>query len=270
MSRADSSSSFHTADSTFTAASRAVDLDEAVQATRLLVAELEARVRAGGAPEDSLGAHRDGNLFSANGEMKPGTGARVQGPAAPGAGAAASVASGARLAMAPPGKPCCSWRQALQEALADERLVAAAHAAVGGVGGAAALGTGGAAFGVAAGSVAGAICGLAPAVLTAGLSIPVGAALGGAGGLCVGATAGGAAGFLGGGAAGYYCFTCRRARRHGVAAEVAPGAGSSPRLFPGSGCIGCGRSDASPSPRIASAVLFAERDAGQQEANLVS
>lgn len=215
LQREDSSISFYSADSKFTAVSRVsqAELDAAVEATRLLVVGLEARVLAGGAPQD---------LVAAEGLAR--------------AVAAPATASGAVLEATP---LQCSWRQALEEALADERLALVAATALGSTGGATALGTGGAVVGLTAGSIVGAVCGLAPAFLTVGLSIPMGAALGGAGGLCLGAATGGAAGFVGGGYAGYYCYNCRRARQLDAAAAAAKDEDSSPRLFPGSSCIHC-------------------------------
>lgn len=75
------------------------------------------------------------------------------------------------------------------------RLVAALqHAAV--------LGAGGAAAGLVTGTTVGAACGAIPAVLTLGLSIPIGAALGGAAGLCTGTTCGSVVGFMHGAVSG--------------------------------------------------------------------
>ncbi|CAJ1339256.1 unnamed protein product, partial [Effrenium voratum] len=71
--------------------------------------------------------------------------------------------------------------------------------AVGAVGGCALGSTGGGALGMLAGSYFGAFCGLVPALVTFGMSVPVGAVLGGAAGLVTGAAAGGTAGALGGG-----------------------------------------------------------------------
>lgn len=70
-------------------------------------------------------------------------------------------------------------------------------------GGAVAVGSGGAAAGLATGAVVGASLGLAPALFTFGISIPVGAAIGGSAGFLVCATGGAAVGALGGGVAGY-------------------------------------------------------------------
>lgn len=70
------------------------------------------------------------------------------------------------------------------------------------VGGAAALGASGGVVGLTAGGALGAICGLAPAVFTFGLSVPLGAVLGGGVGVCFGTTVGSVIGFVGGGAAG--------------------------------------------------------------------
>lgn len=85
--------------------------------------------------------------------------------------------------------------------------VAAASAA----GGAAVLGTGGAATGLVAGGAIGAAVGLVPAVFTFGLSIPLFAAVGGGCGLASGAAVGSAAGAVGGGATGYGVYTKRGA-----------------------------------------------------------
>jgi hypothetical protein len=69
--------------------------------------------------------------------------------------------------------------------------------------GAIVVGTSGGAFGCASGIVIGGAAGVVPALLTFGLSIPVGAALGGGIGLCSGVVAGGTAGSVGGSLAGY-------------------------------------------------------------------
>ncbi|CAE8621943.1 unnamed protein product [Polarella glacialis] len=60
--------------------------------------------------------------------------------------------------------------------------------------------------GGAVGAVAGATVGLVPALLTFGLSIPIGATIG----LCAGVAAGGSAGVVGGGATGFTGFTYRK------------------------------------------------------------
>lgn len=81
--------------------------------------------------------------------------------------------------------------------------------AVSAVGGAMAVGTGGAVTGAATGSVVGAVAGLPLALFTFGLSIPAGAVLGGGAGLVVGVTTGATAGAMGGGAAGYGAYQNR-------------------------------------------------------------
>merc|ERR1712051_651333 len=84
------------------------------------------------------------------------------------------------------------------------------------IGGAAVLGTGGAATGLLAGGIAGAAVGVLPAIFTFGLSIPVCAVLGGGCGLVTGATVGGATGGFVGGATGYVGYTKRDTIRNGV------------------------------------------------------
>merc|ERR1712176_167939 len=82
------------------------------------------------------------------------------------------------------------------------------------VGGAAVLGTGGAATGLLAGGALGAAVGVVPAIFTFGLSIPLCAALGGGCGLVSGATVGGATGGVVGGASGYVGYTQRETIRN--------------------------------------------------------
>jgi len=77
------------------------------------------------------------------------------------------------------------------------------------VGGAAVLGTGGAATGLFMGGAAGAAIGIVPALFTFGLSIPVGAVIGGSCGLCLGGAVGGTSGFVGGGTTAYGAYTKR-------------------------------------------------------------
>lgn len=60
-------------------------------------------------------------------------------------------------------------------------------------------GSGAGALGLVAGGSFGAVCGLLPALVTFGVSVPTGAVLGGTTGLVTGAAAGGAAGAVGGG-----------------------------------------------------------------------
>jgi len=74
-------------------------------------------------------------------------------------------------------------------------------------GGSIALSISGGTLGMIAGGAFGATCGIVPAVVTFGLSIPVMASLGSCVGMCAGTAAGGAAGALGGGAAGYIAFS---------------------------------------------------------------
>lgn len=93
------------------------------------------------------------------------------------------------------------------EVVADSRFQTVA---LGAVGGAAALGVGGAATGLTTGGALGAAAGLVPALFTFGLSIPIGAAIGGSAGLVLGAVLGTTAGAIGGGAAGYGAY----AKRH--------------------------------------------------------
>jgi len=100
------------------------------------------------------------------------------------------------------------------------------------VGGAMAMGTGGAVTGVATGSVAGAVAGLPLALFTFGLSIPVGAVLGGGAGLVVGVTAGATTGAMGGGAAGYGAYQHRDEIRS-AAGAVAAKANSSAEFVKG-------------------------------------
>lgn len=70
-------------------------------------------------------------------------------------------------------------------------------------GGAAVGSTGGGALGLIAGGSFGAACGLLPAMLTFGISIPLGVAVGGTCGLITGAAAGGTAGLVSGGLVGH-------------------------------------------------------------------
>jgi len=84
--------------------------------------------------------------------------------------------------------------------VADEKFKGTAAAATGS---AVALGASGGAAGLVTGGTIGAAVGLVPALLTFGLSIPIGAAIGAGTGLCVGTAAGGTVGLVGGGAVGY-------------------------------------------------------------------
>eukprot|EP00929_Paragymnodinium_shiwhaense_P053823 TRINITY_DN26988_c0_g1_i1.p1 TRINITY_DN26988_c0_g1~~TRINITY_DN26988_c0_g1_i1.p1 ORF type:complete len:377 (+),score=82.10 TRINITY_DN26988_c0_g1_i1:91-1221(+) len=77
--------------------------------------------------------------------------------------------------------------------------------------GALSLGVSGAAIGLLAGTVSGAICGLAPAAFTFGLSVPIGAIFCGGGAMAAGAAAGATAGLAGGGAVGYVGYATRSA-----------------------------------------------------------
>mmetsp|Transcript_71192 Transcript_71192/g.204144 ORF Transcript_71192/g.204144 Transcript_71192/m.204144 type:complete len:292 (+) Transcript_71192:3-878(+) len=97
----------------------------------------------------------------------------------------------------------CDIGEGVREAACDPRTQVAAASAVGG---AVALGSGGAATGLVSGGVIGAVCGLVPAIFTFGLSIPIGAAIGGGVGCATGATVAGTAGFLGGGTVGYHAY----------------------------------------------------------------
>jgi len=95
------------------------------------------------------------------------------------------------------------------------------------LGGAAAMGTGGAATGAVTGGIAGAAAGLPFALFTFGLSIPIGAAMGGVSGAVVGTAAGATAGAIGGGAAGYGGYQYRgeiRGAAGAVAAKASSGA----------------------------------------------
>lgn len=85
-------------------------------------------------------------------------------------------------------------------------------ASAGAVGGAAIVGAGGGGAGLVTGGLVGAVCGVAQAPFTFGLSIPVGVVIGSSAGLCLGTATGGAAGAIGGGAAGYsgYCAYARK------------------------------------------------------------
>lgn len=82
----------------------------------------------------------------------------------------------------------------------DRSLQVAAASAVGG---AAVLGAGGAGAGLLVGGTLGAVAGLLPAILTLGLSVPLGAAICGTSGLVLGGLLGGAAGLTTAGAVGY-------------------------------------------------------------------
>jgi len=93
--------------------------------------------------------------------------------------------------------------------------------AVSAIGGAAAMGTGGAATGAVTGGIAGAAAGLPFALFTFGLSIPIGATLGGVSGAVVGTAAGATAGALGGGAAGYGAYQNKDQIRGAANAVVA-------------------------------------------------
>eukprot|EP00929_Paragymnodinium_shiwhaense_P060398 TRINITY_DN3016_c0_g1_i10.p1 TRINITY_DN3016_c0_g1~~TRINITY_DN3016_c0_g1_i10.p1 ORF type:complete len:733 (+),score=213.12 TRINITY_DN3016_c0_g1_i10:117-2201(+) len=86
----------------------------------------------------------------------------------------------------------------LSKAYAAEKPVRTSAA-----GGAVIGGASGSAVGLTAGSLAGAAAGLPMALLTFGLSIPIGAVVGGTAGVCAGAVAGTAAGAVGGTAVGY-------------------------------------------------------------------
>jgi len=70
-----------------------------------------------------------------------------------------------------------------------------------------ALGTTGGATGLMARGALGAAVGVVPALLTFGLSIPIGAAIGSGAGLLVGTTVGSTVGAVGGGAAGYGAYS---------------------------------------------------------------
>jgi hypothetical protein len=72
-----------------------------------------------------------------------------------------------------------------------------------GAGGALCLGSAGACMGCTVGGVTGLAVGIVPALLTFGLSIPIGAVIGCVGGGVTGATIFGSAGFIGGGACGH-------------------------------------------------------------------
>jgi len=100
--------------------------------------------------------------------------------------------------------------EGVREVVHDPRAQVTAASAVGG---AVAMGTGGAATGLVSGGLLGAACGLVPAVFTFGLSIPIGAAVGGGVGLCAGATMAGTAGLVGGGALGYKTYGKEEAPR---------------------------------------------------------
>mmetsp|Transcript_56511 Transcript_56511/g.163903 ORF Transcript_56511/g.163903 Transcript_56511/m.163903 type:complete len:395 (-) Transcript_56511:249-1433(-) len=93
--------------------------------------------------------------------------------------------------------------QGVREVCARPRTQVATASAVGG---AVALGSGGAAAGFASGGAVGAAIGLVPAALTFGLSIPIGAAIGGGIGAATGAGLGSAAGLVSGGALGYFAY----------------------------------------------------------------
>eukprot|EP00442_Polarella_glacialis_P005475 CAMPEP_0115080462 /NCGR_PEP_ID=MMETSP0227-20121206/18692_1 /TAXON_ID=89957 /ORGANISM="Polarella glacialis, Strain CCMP 1383" /LENGTH=304 /DNA_ID=CAMNT_0002468109 /DNA_START=45 /DNA_END=959 /DNA_ORIENTATION=+ len=122
------------------------------------------------------------------------------------------------------------WRKALAgaaqalEVLADVADIAretakdgkVQAAAAGATGGAAVAGVSGGAFGLVAGSTFGATCGLLPAFVTFGLSIPIGAMVGGGAGLIAGASAGGTAGLVGGGFAGHHVYVKRDDIRSGA------------------------------------------------------
>jgi len=88
--------------------------------------------------------------------------------------------------------------------------------ATSGAGGAVVVGAGGAAVGLAAGAGVGAAFGAPLALLTFGLSIPVGAVIGGSCGVVLGGAAGASAGLVGAGAAGYGAYT----RREQIGAAV--------------------------------------------------
>jgi len=105
------------------------------------------------------------------------------------------------------------------------------------VGGAMAMGTGGAVTGAATGGIAGAAAGLPFALFTFGLSIPVGAVLGGGAGLVVGVTTGATAGAMGGGAAGYGAYQHRDEIRN-AAGAVAEKANSGADFVKGKACNG--------------------------------
>lgn len=94
----------------------------------------------------------------------------------------------------------------LKEAAADRRCQVTALGA--GVG-ATALGTAGAAGGALAGGTTGALIGVIPAIVTFGLSIPIGAVIGGSAGLLVGGAAGTSLGFAGGGTASFLAYSMK-------------------------------------------------------------
>lgn len=88
----------------------------------------------------------------------------------------------------------------------DSKLQTTAAVATGG----AVLGsTGGGAVGLLTGSTFGAMCGLVPALLTFGLSVPVGAFVGGGAGMVTGAATGGTMGLVAGGLVGRSAYTRR-------------------------------------------------------------
>jgi len=95
------------------------------------------------------------------------------------------------------------WRKALAMLRRRGRSVAKdgqlRATALGVAAGAALGGSGAGALGLVAGGSFGAVCGLLPALVTFGVSVPTGAILGGTTGLVTGAAAGGAAGAVGGG-----------------------------------------------------------------------
>eukprot|EP00419_Tripos_fusus_P041325 CAMPEP_0172790360 /NCGR_PEP_ID=MMETSP1074-20121228/207926_1 /TAXON_ID=2916 /ORGANISM="Ceratium fusus, Strain PA161109" /LENGTH=326 /DNA_ID=CAMNT_0013627407 /DNA_START=70 /DNA_END=1050 /DNA_ORIENTATION=- len=84
---------------------------------------------------------------------------------------------------------------------------AAQATSAGAASGSIAIGAAGGGLGLLAGGTAGAAVGLAPALFTFGLSIPICAAIGGGAGACLGTAAGGTTGLVGGGAVGYGAYS---------------------------------------------------------------
>lgn len=111
------------------------------------------------------------------------------------------------------------FAEGVQEAAADPQTRATA------VGGAVALGAGGATTGLVSGGAIGAAVGILPAFFTFGLSIPVCAAIGSGVGSAAGAVAGGATGFLGGGALGWGVYGRKKGERPAAVQDGSEGEG---------------------------------------------
>lgn len=165
--------------------------------------------------------HTATDAYAATGDRMIVTRAQLAGGAAVARRRAAAAATGARLHTVAAAKTAGTAARDLSVAgrrLASEKSFQATF--VSATGGAVACATGGGVTGMIVGGGLGAAAGLPMALVTFGLSIPVGAVLGGGAGLATGATIGAGAGAVGGGAMGYGAYS-RRAQIGAAANKVA-------------------------------------------------